>query len=120
MLTENTLRKLKAKSAVYRVADNGRLCIEVRPNGKKYWRYRYRFAGRATTMSLGECDDLTLAAARYAHAAAVKLRRSGKNPTTERKAEYLRRQIGNSNTFEAVASDSREDAHDILRKVFWR
>src|SRR6478736_10323158 len=102
MLTERKLRELKAKPKIYRVADRGGLCIEMRPTGSKFWRYRYRFAGSATMMSLGKYPEMSLAEARHAHAAAAKILRSNKNPATERRADNLRRQVANSNTFEGV------------------
>lgn len=43
MLNDLKIKQLKAKEKVYRVADHSGLCIEVRPTGKKFWRFRYRF-----------------------------------------------------------------------------
>lgn len=42
MLTDTKLRTLKAKAKLYRVADTNRLCIEVRTNGARIWRYSPR------------------------------------------------------------------------------
>lgn len=105
MLTEQKLRKLKPKAKLYRAPDKNGLCVEVHPNGKKTWRYRYRFAGKATMATYGDYPDASLADARIAHAADIKMLRSGKNPNTERKAEKLRRKVANSNTFQGVAED---------------
>ena len=105
MLTENALRKLKPKATLYRKSDRNGLCLEIHPDGKKTWRYRYRFARKATMATYGNYPDVSLAEARTAHAADVKMLRSGKNPNTERKAEKLRRQIANSNTFQGIAED---------------
>ena len=38
------------------MADAKGLCIEVRPNGSKLWRYRYRLDGKASMFSLGAED----------------------------------------------------------------
>ncbi|MGH8233374.1 MAG: Arm DNA-binding domain-containing protein [Rhodanobacteraceae bacterium] len=38
MLTDTKLRALKPRQSVYRIADGGGLCIEVRPTGAKLWR----------------------------------------------------------------------------------
>jgi hypothetical protein len=53
MLTDTKLRTLKAKAKLYRVADTNGLCIEVRTNGARIWRYRYRYAGKASLLGLG-------------------------------------------------------------------
>lgn len=66
MLTDTKLRALKPKDAVYRVADANGLCIEVRPTGARLWRYRYRFAGKASMAGLGEYPAMSLAEARAA------------------------------------------------------
>ncbi|MCF7751691.1 Arm DNA-binding domain-containing protein [Bacillus subtilis subsp. subtilis] len=58
MLTDTKLRSLKPKSAVYRVADASGLCIEVRPTGTKVWRYRYRYLGKASIITIDEYGTL--------------------------------------------------------------
>lgn len=40
-LTEFTIKALKPKEQLYRVADSGGLCIEVAPTGSKLWRWRF-------------------------------------------------------------------------------
>jgi hypothetical protein len=45
-LTDLRLRKLDPQEKTYRVADERGMYIEVRPNGSKYWRYKYRFLGK--------------------------------------------------------------------------
>lgn len=61
MLTDTKLRSLKRKDAVFRVADTNGLCIEVRPAGSKIWRYRYRYAGKANMLTIGEYPAVSLA-----------------------------------------------------------
>ena len=64
MLTAVKLAALKPRDAIYRVADFAGLCIEVRPDGGRSWRYRYRFAGSARMLSLGTYPQVSLAEAR--------------------------------------------------------
>lgn len=54
MLTDTKLRSLKPKASPFRVADANGLCIEVRPSGAKVWRYRYRYLGKASIVTLDE------------------------------------------------------------------
>ena len=44
-----------------KLADAGGLVLLIQPNGSKWWRLRYRFAGREKMMSLGVYPDLSLA-----------------------------------------------------------
>ncbi|WP_367787598.1 MULTISPECIES: Arm DNA-binding domain-containing protein [unclassified Stenotrophomonas] len=60
MLTDTKLRSLKAKAKLYRVADTNGLCIEVRPTGARFWRYRYRFNGKPTMAPLGQYPAVSL------------------------------------------------------------
>jgi len=60
MLTNTKLRALKSRVRVYRVADTNVLCIEVRPSGTKAWRYRYRYAGKPSMITLDEYPAMSL------------------------------------------------------------
>ena len=64
MLNDTKIKQLKAREKMYRVADHSGLCLEIRTNGSKHWRFRYRFLGKASMLSLGEYPMITLAAAR--------------------------------------------------------
>lgn len=64
MLTDTRLRTSKPKATLYRIADRNGRCIEVRPNGSRIWRYRYRYAGKASMVGLGEYPAVSLAEAR--------------------------------------------------------
>lgn len=63
MLTDTKLRTAKPKVTVYRIADSNGLCIEVRPNGSRIWRYRYRYASKASMVGLGGYPAVPLAEA---------------------------------------------------------
>ncbi|NBX67227.1 MAG: DUF4102 domain-containing protein [Proteobacteria bacterium] len=102
-LTELKLKGLKPKAKTYRLADSNGLCIEVRPTGSKYWRYRYRFAGKFQMLALGEYPLVSLSDARQARNEAKLLLAQGKHPAREKKAEKIRKTTANENTFEAVA-----------------
>jgi hypothetical protein len=58
-LKELAIKALKPKDKVYRVADSNGLCLEVRTNGTKYWRYRYRLNDKLQMASLGKYPLLT-------------------------------------------------------------
>lgn len=103
MLTDTKLRALKPRSAIYRVADAQGLAIEVTPSGGKNWRYRYRFDGKATMLSLGSYPATSLGDARERRDQARKLLADGINPSQaarDRKASQVER---TTNSFAAVA-----------------
>ena len=64
MLTDTKLRSLKLRDSAYRVADTNGLCIEIRPTGAKVWRYRYRYAGKASIVTMAEYPTMGLSEAR--------------------------------------------------------
>ena len=80
MLTDTKLRSLKPKASPFRVADANGLCIEVRPSGAKVWRYRYRYLGKASIVTLDEYPSMSLQAARVERDRLRSLLRGGANP----------------------------------------
>lgn len=64
MLNNLKIKQLKPKEKLYRIADHSGLCIEIRPSGGKFWRYRYRFLGKAKMLTIGQYPEISLAYAR--------------------------------------------------------
>src|SRR5450631_3387204 len=91
----------------YKLTDSGGLYVDVRPTGKKIWRYRFRLAGRETIYTLGEFDRRArgLDEARTLRNKARELVRQGKNPTAADRAAQLHRQYENAQTFAAVLDE---------------
>lgn len=87
MLTDTKIRALKPRSTAYRVADTNGLVIEVRPAGSKAWRYRYRFLGKASIVTLDEYPTMSLQAARLERDRLRAMLRGGANPAQVAKAE---------------------------------
>ena len=102
-LTVLAIKSLKPKSSIYRVADDGGLCVEVSPAGSKLWRYRYRFNGKFQMLALGKFPDVGLEEARKRRDEAKAQLAAGKHPTRERKAQRLRQAVAGENTFERIA-----------------
>lgn len=103
MLTDTKLRALKPKAKVYRVADTHGLCIEVRTTGAKLWRYRYRYAGKASMAALGEYPMMGLADARAERDRMRVLVKGGANPVHVARVERAARVERSETTFAAVA-----------------
>ncbi|MFS2223818.1 Arm DNA-binding domain-containing protein [Pantoea sp. B65] len=64
MLTDTQCRAAKPKNKLYRLNDFDGLYLEVKPNGRKAWRYRFKQNGKSTMFALGEYPDMKLAEAR--------------------------------------------------------
>lgn len=54
----------KPKDKPYKLADGGGLYLLIKPNGGKYWRLKYRVAGKEKLLALGVYPEVTLADAR--------------------------------------------------------
>lgn len=102
-LTDAKLRALKPKTKLYRVADGGGLCIEVKPTGARLWRWRYRFNGTANMLGLGSYPERSLQDAR---ADALQLRavlQAGTDPAEQRRTARV--DAVSTASFEAVACE---------------
>ncbi len=84
MLSDSKIRSAKPKEKLYRIGDSDGLCIEIKPNGKKYWRYRFQWLKKTQMMSLGEYPSVGLAEARTKRDEAKSLVASGINPVEEK------------------------------------
>ena len=85
MLTDTKIKTLKPKEKRFRIADSNGLVLEVKPNGAKYWRYRYRFGGKANMIGLGEYPIVSLAKARRSRDEYKALIHEGINPSEYKK-----------------------------------
>ena len=102
-LTDARIRTTKPDAKPVKLADGGGLYLEVRPSGKKLWRYRYRIADKENLFAIGEYPDISLAEARAEHDKARALVKRGVHPSHNRQAVRLSTHLANANTFEAVA-----------------
>ena len=65
ILTDLAIRNAKPKAKKYKLSAGRGLTLVVMPHGAQYWRLRYRFAGRAKEISLGQpYPELSLKAPR--------------------------------------------------------
>lgn len=85
-LTDTAVRKAAPSDKPRKLFDGGGLYLEVQPSGARWWRLKYRFAGRENRLSLGVYPEVTLAAARKRRDEARKLLADGIDPSEQRKA----------------------------------
>ena len=77
----------------------------VHPSGAKYWRLKYRIAGKEKLLALGVYPEVSLAEARIRRDNARLLIRDGRDPGVAKQLQKNFLQNQNSETFEAVARE---------------
>jgi integrase len=60
-LSDTSIRNAKPGKKALRLFDGGGLYLEISPSGGKWWRFKYRFAGKEKRLSLGVYPDVPLA-----------------------------------------------------------
>ena len=80
----------------------------VHTNGSKYWRVKYRLAGKEKLLALGVYPEVTLAQARDLTGEARRLVKEGRDPVAERQAEKVTAAASAATTFEGVAREWME------------
>lgn len=104
-LTATQVKHAKPTDKQYKLSDGDGLYLLVHPNGSKYWRFDFRFAGKRKTLALGVYPDVSLLEAREAHQDARTDLRKGINPTATRKVAKQTQHLTDQNTFEAIARE---------------
>ena len=105
MLSDSKIKTLKPLSKVHRVTDSDGLCIEIKPNGKKVWRFRFRYLGKSLMMTLGEYPIVGLAEARRKRDDAKVDLANDINPIEKRRESRAAAVTEIENTFENIANE---------------
>ena len=95
----------KPKDKPYKLADGGGLYLLVNPNGAKYWRLKYRVAGKEKLLALGVYPDVTLADARAKRDEAKRGIAGGIDPSEAKREEKATREAQKNNTFQELATE---------------
>lgn len=111
MLSDSKIRSAKPKEKLYRLGDSDGLCVEIKPNGKKYWRYRFQWLKKTQMMSLGEYPIIGLAEARTKRDEAKSLVASGINPVEEKENQKKAKheEYDNRVLFKDVAAEFKKE-----------
>lgn len=102
-LSDTACRNAKPSAKSWKLSDGDGMYLEIMPNGSKYWRLKYRFAGKEKRLALGVYPETSLAAARDRRAEARKLIAAGKDPSEVKKEGKRAILLNAENTFEAIA-----------------
>jgi len=107
-LTVKACQNAKPEEKPYKLSDAKGMYLEVAPNGSKYWRLKYRFAGKEKRLALGVFPEVGLEDARDKSDVARKLLAKDVDPS-QAKAENKRlSKLSSENTFEAIALEWHE------------
>ena len=105
MLNDSKIRQAKPAERQYKLTDSNGLYLLVKPNGTKLWRYKFAFAGKENTYSIGIYPEVTLSDARKARDEAKAMVKRGINPNLAKQQERVRQTSEHLNTFEVVANE---------------
>jgi len=103
MLNDIQCRKAKPQANPYKLPDSKGLHLEVKPNGVKAWRFRFKLSDKESVFAIGDYPAITLVDARKKRDEARDLVKRGINPAHNRQLEKIKIEQATATTFEAVA-----------------
>ncbi|MCC5853893.1 MAG: integrase arm-type DNA-binding domain-containing protein [Alkalimonas sp.] len=104
-LSATQVEKTKAKEKDYKLSDGNGLYLLVKISGAKYWRLKYRLAGKERLLAIGVYPDVSLKEARIARDEARRQLAQGIDPSTEKQARKLASNQAAANSFEVIARE---------------
>ncbi len=113
-LSDPAVRKAKPEAKPYKMADGGGMYLEVMPNGSRYWRLKYRVAGKEKRLALGVYPDVSLKDARARRDEARKVLANGGDPGAVKQAQKRQAKIAAANSFEKIARE-----YHALKAPMW-
>lgn len=124
-LTEFAIRCAKPSKKAYKLTDGAGLFLHVQPNGKRYWRMKYRVANKEKLLSFGEYPLVTIADARRKRDEAKKLLFDGIDPGEKKRLDKQAIETAARQTFGLIAEEyidrlaARGAAEATLEKTRW-
>lgn len=102
-LTDILIRRARPSGKTQRLFDAGGLYLEIAPSGGKWWRLKYRIAGKEKRISLGTFPQVGLKEAREARDRAKVDIAAQRDPSELKQRERHEQQVRTARIFEAVA-----------------
>ena len=84
-LTATEVRNYKPQSKMYKKPDGKGLWIFIKPNGRKSWRYDFRYGKKNLSMSFGVYPEIGLKEARAKREEARELLSNNINPISDKR-----------------------------------
>ena len=104
-LTDVAAKGAKPREKAYKLSDEKGMFLLVTPAGSKWWRLKYRFAGKEKLLSLGVYPEIGVRDARDRRDAARKLLLNGIDPSIDRQMQKAASSERSGNSFERVARE---------------
>jgi integrase len=104
-LTDVAIRRLMPKDKPYKVSDGQGLFLLVTATGSRWWRLKYRWAGKEKLLSLGIYPHVSLAVARTRRDEARALLAVGTDPSIARQSAKESDEARIRDTFHAIAEE---------------
>src|SRR3954468_8655798 len=104
-LSDAKVRSAKPGAKSYKLYDGGGLFLLVQPNGSRYWRLKYRTAGKEKLFAIGVYPEVGLSEARFKALEAKGLIRDGADPVIERRRHRAGQAAASAEIFQAIAEE---------------
>jgi integrase len=101
LVASNT--KPRSDGKQLKLFDSGGLFLLITPAGGKYWRMKYRWAGKEKLLALGVFPEVSLKDARSKRDAARRLLDENIDPSTKRRNDRLAAKVAAESSFKALA-----------------
>lgn len=104
-LTDVAARNAQPMVRPYKLSAGGGLYLEVMPNGAKYWRMRYRFAGREKRLAIGVYPEISLKRALVERDRTRLMLYEHRDPSGEKQLAKLRAKTVADDRFKNIAEE---------------
>lgn len=105
MLTDTSIKAAKPSTKPWKLTDALGLYLLIQPSGARWWRLKYRFAGKEKLISLGVYPEVGLKEARQRRQEARTLLLQGIDPSAHRQQQRNAVATAHANNFEAIARE---------------
>lgn len=114
MLTDAQVRKIKPLDKKKRYSDEKGLYLEVTPSAGRFWRLKYRFNDRESTLTIGSYPEIFLAQARCARdEARIQLYNIDLNAVKNQRLQ----QMDESTLFKSLAIEWMQDRKAVIKEA---
>ena len=104
-LTATQVKQAKPREKQFKLSDERGMYLLVTPNGSKYWRMKYRYAGKEKTLALGVYPDVSLSQARDKRFEAKRLLAAEIDPGEAKKSHKLLLNQQAEDSFQSIATE---------------
>lgn len=113
-LTDSAIRNAKPSDKPYKLSDEKGLFLLITTNDSKWWRLKFRIAGKEKLLSLGVYPEVSLKDARKKCSELREAIAGGIDPGAQRKALKSSIAERSANSFEVIAKEWLENRRDSI------